>query len=321
MLAVVGHTVAFDHGRQQIEALAGLQVTTKAVERIAEAIGEDIAQRQEKALALPTQMPLPIRRRPAIPFLYVEMDGTGIPVVRAETKGRAGKQEGQPAHTREAKLGCVFTQTTVDENGRPVRDEASTTYIAKIESAEEFGRRLYAEALRRGWDEALNKSVLGDGAVWVWNQAELHFFDAVHIVDLWHASEHLWHVARSLHPTDLVQQRRWIMPQQHKLENGKIESLVKIFDLLARDYPASAKLLADESQYFQRNAQRMRYPEFRKMGFFVGSGVVEAGCKSMGSRLKQSGMFWTVRGANAMLALRCCMLSGNFEDYWEARRA
>jgi hypothetical protein len=77
-----------------------------------------------------------------------------------------------------------------------------------------------------------------------------------------------------------------------------------------------------EADYFERNAERMRYPEFRKQHLFVGSGVIEAGCKSViGSRLKQSGMFWTVCGANAIIALRCCNLNGRFEEYWECRRA
>ena len=78
-------------------------------------------------------------------------------------------------------------------------------------------------------------------------------------------------------------------------------------------------MLANEAQYFERNTERMRYPQFRAQGLFVGSGVVEAGCKTVvGARLKQSGMFWTVRGANAILALRCNRLSGKFEDYWES---
>jgi hypothetical protein len=83
-----------------------------------------------------------------------------------------------------------------------------------------------------------------------------------------------------------------------------------------------AEKIRTEIEYFVNNAERMRYPRFRKQHLFVGSGVVEAGCKTViGSRLKQSGMFWTVAGANAILALRCCYLNGRFEDYWEARRA
>jgi len=192
MVAAVGHEAPFQQGRQQMELLAGLSITTKAVERTAEAIGEDIEVRQQHELRRALQLELAIPMGPRIPILYVEMDGTGIPVVHKETEGRAGKQDGQPAHTREAKLGCVFTQTTVDEEGYPVRDEASTSYVGAIESCEEFGRRLYAEAWQRGWARAEKKVVLGDGAEWIWNQASLHFPDAIQIVDLYHAREHLW---------------------------------------------------------------------------------------------------------------------------------
>jgi hypothetical protein len=91
------------------------------------------------------------------------MDGTGVPVVPAETEGRCGKSPDEPAHTREVKLGCVFTQTGLDEKGRPVRDEASTTYTGAIETAENFGRRMYTEAVQRGWDHAKVRVILGDG--------------------------------------------------------------------------------------------------------------------------------------------------------------
>jgi len=146
MLAIVGNDAPFDHGREQMKLLAGLEVTTKAVERTAEAIGADIGACQQQAMNRALQLDLPIPLGPPIPVLYVEFDGTGVPVVRAETEGRQGKIDGQPAHTREAKLGCVFTQTTVDEDGYPVRDHASTTYTGAIETAEEFARRIYSEA-------------------------------------------------------------------------------------------------------------------------------------------------------------------------------
>jgi hypothetical protein len=197
MLAAVGHEGPFEQGRKQMELLAGLSVTTKAVERTAEAIGEDIEVRQQHERRRALQLELPIPLGPRIPILYVEMDGTGIPVVQQETEGRAGKQDGQPAHTRKAKLGCVFTQTRVDKEGYPVRDEASTSYVGAIESCEEFGCRLYAEAWQRGWARAEKKVALGDGAEWIWNQASLHFPDAVQIVDLYHAREHLWSLLES----------------------------------------------------------------------------------------------------------------------------
>jgi hypothetical protein len=321
MMAAVGHEAAFDQGREQLKLLADLTVTTKAVERTAETIGEDIERRQQQERQHALQLELPIPIGPRIRILYVEMDGTGIPVVRKESEGREGKQEGQPAHTREAKLGCVFSQTTVDEEGYPIRDEASTTYVGAIESAEEFGPRLYAEAWRRGWARADKKVVLGDGAEWIWNQADLHFPDATQIVDLYHAREHLWDLSAKLYPSDSPAQRRWVMVRKDKLDDGKIEALVRSLRSMAASHPELAEQILAEANYFQGNKERMRYPEFREQGLFVGSGVIEAGCKTVLGRLKRSGMFWTVRGANDIIALRCCQLSGRFEDYWESRRA
>jgi hypothetical protein len=320
MMAVVGSESSFDQGREQLELLAGIEVTAKAVERQAEAIGADIEACQQSEIRHAKQLELPVVRGPALPLLYIEMDGTGIPVVDAETEGRAGKVDGQPARTREAKLGCIFTQTTTDPEGRPVRDEDSTSYVAAIETAEAFGLRLYTEAWRCGWTRAQKKVVIGDGAIWIWNLADQHFSGAIQIVDLYHARQHLWELLPKLFPNDDKGRKRWIARCLDRLNRGKIEALVKI---LRDSQPVTdelAKIIANEAEYFERNAQRMRYPAFRAQGLFVGSGVVEAGCRTViGARLKCSGMFWTVRGANAITALRCCRLSRRFEDYWADR--
>jgi hypothetical protein len=320
MMALVGAETSFDKGREQLDLLAGIEVTAKAVERHAEAIGADIAAREQEEIRRAKQLELPEVCAPVAPVIYIEMDGTGLPVVKAETEGRAGKVEGQPARTREAKLGCVFTQTTTDKEGRPIRDEDSTTYTAAIEPAEQFGLRLYTEAWRRGCSRAKIKVVLADGAVWIWNLANQHFPGAIQIVDLFHARQHLWELSAKLFPNDERGRKRWTVRAIDRLDRGKIESLVKILREL---HPANAelsKIVINEADYFERNAERMRYPAFRAQGLFVGSGVVEAGCKTViGSRLKRSGMFWTVRGANAIIALRCCYLNSRFEDYWESR--
>jgi len=266
------------------------------------------------------QLELPAVCAPAVAVLYVEMDGTAVPVVAAERAGRAGKIAGQPARSREVKLGCVFTQTQLDENGWPLRDQASTSYVAAMEPAEEFGLRLYTEAWRRGWSRANKKVVLGDGAVWIWNLADQHFPNAIQIVDLYHARQHLWELSAKLFATEPQARKRWATQLQHKLDQGKVEAVLKVLRKFAPPNADTAHLLDNEAEYFERNAERMRYPKFRVQGLFVGSGVIEAGCKTViGARLKQSGMFWTVRGANAILALRCNRLSGKFEDYWETR--
>jgi hypothetical protein len=323
MQALVGQEAPFDHGRRQMQLLADLEVTTKAVERTAEAIGGDIAAREQDEIHRVVQLDLPIVIGKPIPFLYVQLDGTGVPVVKKETLGRAGKMEGQPAHTREAKLGCVFVQTTWDAEGFAIRDPDSTTYVGAIEAAHEFGLRLYLEACKRGWSRAEKKVVIGDGAEWIWNIADQHFPGAVQIVDLYHARQHLWELARKLFPNQQSEQERWVtIHKDDLLDQGKIEDLVASLRSIVSSNPELTEKLRIEADYFEKNTERMRYPKFRAQHLFVGSGIIEAGCKAIiGSRCKQSGMFWTVRGANAILALRCCYFNGRFEDYWESRRS
>jgi len=323
MQALLGQAAPFEQGREQMQVLAGLEVTAKSVERAAENLGTEIAQRAQKESQQALQLPLPAVVGEPIPILYVQMDGTGIPVVKRETQDRPGKIAGQPAHTREVKLGCVFTQTTWDRKGYPIRAPDSTTYTGAIETAEEFGRRLFREAWTRGWGRARLQVVMGDGAEWIWNLAAEHFSGALEIVDLYHARQHLWEVVRTLYPNQAVQQKAWIKVHQKRLlDKGKIEKLVDVLHSIRSRNPEVRKMLRTEADYFERNKDRMRYPKFRRQHLFVGSGVIEAGCKTViASRFKQSGMFWTVRGANAILALRCCHLNGRFDDYWEGRRA
>src|SRR5205085_11306907 len=165
------------------------------------------------------------------------------------------------------------------------------------------------------------KVIMGDGAEWIWKLADLICSEAIQIVDLFHARQRLWDMARLLYPGEEVHQRQWILRHQPKLDEGKIEKLVHYLRSLETVSPELTETLRTAAAYFERNAERMRYPEFRRQHLFVGSGVIEAGCKTViGSRLKQSGMFWTVRGANSIIGLRCSHLNGRFEDYWEARR-
>jgi hypothetical protein len=176
------------------------EVTAKAVERTAEAIGADIAAGDQREIQRALQLNLPTVMSSTAPILYVEIDRTGVPVVKAETEGRLGKVKGEPAHTREAKLGSVFTQTTWDQKGHAIRDPDTTTYVAAIETASEFGPRIYLEAWNRSWERAEKKVVIGDGAEWIWYIADDHFPGAIQIVDIFHARQHLWDVVRKLYP-------------------------------------------------------------------------------------------------------------------------
>lgn len=321
MLAETGAEVCFAKAKRMIARLAGLRVTAKEVERVAEAVGADIARREEAArLAAAAAAPAAGAAGETPALLYLMGDGTGVPVLKRETAGRKGKAADGIARTREAKLGAVFTQTTTDAEGHPLRDPASTTYLGKIEAVEDFGPRLYAEAVRRGVERAKQVVFIGDGATWLWNLAEEQFPGAVQIVDYYHAAEHLGALAQLLYPEDEMGRRRWRKPLEKLLWAGKIEELVgQLREVRVRGRKREA--VEKGISYLEKNQVRMKYGEFRRQGWFIGSGVVEAGCRSLiGGRLKQSGMHWTVTGANALLALRCCLESGRFEDYWESRR-
>jgi len=176
-----------------MKLLADLEVTTKSVERTAEAIGADIAQGERQEIGRAVQLDLPIILGKSVPIPVCANGWNGNPGGEEGNPRPTGKTEGQPSHTREVKLGCVFTQTAWDREGFPYpRPAIPTTYTGAIETAEEFGKRLYVEAWKRGWSRAEKKVVMGDGAEWIWNLAEQHFPGAVQIVDLYHARQHLW---------------------------------------------------------------------------------------------------------------------------------
>jgi hypothetical protein len=321
LIGRVGSKEAFAEGRADLKELAGIVVETKQVERVSEAIGEQmeaISGRQRAASLSGRVVVLP---KP-VPKMYVAIDGTGVPMVARETDGRKGKDPSGKAKTREAKLGCVFTQTTLDEEGWPVRDDSSTTYVGAIESAEEFGRRIFTEAIRRGIRCAEMVIVLGDGAPWIWNLVGEHFPAATQIVDLYHAREHLCDLGKLLYGPESAKAKHWVKTRIDELDAGAIEAVLAAMGRLRPTATNAREELRKATDYFKTNAQRMRYDHFRDLGLFVGSGVVEAGCKTIiGRRLKQSGMHWTIRGANAILALRSWDLSGRWEQFWEARAA
>jgi hypothetical protein len=321
MMARAGAKSTFKEARDDLRLYAGLHVSAKDVERVAETIGEDVQRWTKRECdALLEQTPVPAEKA-SIPILYIELDGTGVPMIPRELKGRKGKQADGSAKTREVKLGCVFTQTTTDENGYPVRDPDSTTFVGAIEGTEDFGWRLYAEALRRGLLQAERVVVLGDGAEWIRNLAEMHFPQATLIIDLYHAREHVSDLCKLLWPHDQERMEQQRAQWWDFLDQDGVETLVaQALQCLPTTASESQKKVRREINYLQKNKDRMRYASYRTQGLFVGSGVIEAACKSLiGQRLKQSGMKWSLRGANAIISLRCMMQSDRLEDYWEDR--
>ncbi|MDR1961657.1 MAG: ISKra4 family transposase [Gracilibacteraceae bacterium] len=320
-VTILSSAGSFEWTSDVLADVADISVSAKECQRIAEQTGEKLicefeARKNELwSSVISAQSNLNDSVCPpekTIPAFYIEADGTGIPMMKRETAGRTGKQEDGSAKTREAKLGCIFTQTKADEKGDPVRDPKSTSYFGAIETAELFGERVYVQAIERGMQRANRVVFLADGAKWLWNIADLHFPQAIQIVDLYHASEHIHTLIRKLCsiPDQIAELTDdWI----GALKQGDIEVLTAKIEA----YPAPDHLQDEvkrEINYLLENKERMRYAKFKSQCLFVGSGVIEAGCKTViGKRLKNSGMFWSLRGANSMIAVRCADLSCNMD--------
>ena len=319
MVGRVGAMVSFEEGHELLTELAAVEVPTKHVERAAEALGREVAEDERQVVEPP-----PADERVA-PTLYLGMDGTGVPVRKEELVGRAGKQADGSAKTREVKLCTVWSAEGLDEEGTPVRDGGSISYSAAIESAaqkdtdevpSEFAARVEREATRRGFERAPRRAVLGDGAKWIWNLATEHFPDAIQIVDRFHAKQHLSDVAKSIYGTGSDLGEQWAHERHDELDAGDIEAVLSALRVHAPKDDEARKCI----DYVDGNRARMRYAEFRAAGLCTSTGVVEAGCKTaIGTRCKRPGMHWTVAGADAIIALRCCKLSGRFEHFWERR--
>jgi hypothetical protein len=299
--------------------LAGVALTVKRVERAAEASGAAQAAAVRGRSALITSRKLePLPPSPVPDMLYGAVDGTGVTMTANETAGRAGKGEDGRARTREVKLAVFFTQDEIDDDGRPVRDRGSSSYIATFEPASVFGDMVKAEGIRRGADHVRQLTILGDGAAWIWSIASSKFPEATQVVDLFHAREHLHDLARQLEFMLGDRKEEWLAARLEDLDYGDIDGICRA----ARIYPLTG-VKKDELDtalgYFENNAPRMRYHWFRRCGLFVGSGLVESGCKAViGQRLKLSGMRWTTSGADAIATLRCQQASRPEDRIWPA---
>jgi hypothetical protein len=303
---------SFELASDDLKAYSRLDVPSRSIQRMAATIGPDVQSWLQKRD--------PAQLDPVPDVMYVSYDGTQVPTTKSETQGRKGKQPDGTSKGREVKLGCVFTQLRTIEGELPDRDPNSTTYVASFDESVDFGGIIRQEAKLRGMAHAKNVVVLGDGAPWIWEVARVNFPDAEWILDLYHAFEHVNDMAALIYPNesaDTGHAKKW----RKWLKADKIDRFIKVISDLAEDNPGKKDDILKALNYFIKNRDRMLYATFRKKGYFVGSGVVEAGCKTVvGKRAKQSGMFWHVKGAQNVLSTRCAVLGNIFDDYWKQRK-
>jgi hypothetical protein len=263
---------------------------------------------------------------PAIRRLYIETDGVTARIRRGSVVMEEAEAKRKGDVYREIKVGAAFEGIPGRERselapGVFLDEPGPTQYVARGLSAEEFGRFLYALAQRCGLDRALEVVILGDGARWIRRLAEEHFPNATHIVDVYHAREHVWNVANAVYGPATPDGAAWAKLADDLLTHGQIEELVHMIEKLPAiaALPGASRSIPEiEADYFLSNAERMRYPAFRAKGMHIGSGIAEAACKTVVStRAKRSGMRWTPEGLDAVLALRTSVLNQSYDSFWD----
>lgn len=250
---------------------------------------------------------------------YIVLDGTGAPMLPRECQGRAGKDGGR-AGTREVKIGCFFTQSGTDPaTGDPVQDPGSATYISTFAPAAQFGAQAKGEYHRRGFDQIRQPVVLGDGAHWIWNIADLHFPQATQIVDYFHAHEHLADLTKLLTPTLDKDPAAFEQRLVDALDLGDTDAITTAVKDLHLDHcaPELVKPARTEVGYFAAHRHRMQYADFKANGYYIGSGPVESACNTIvKQRAKRAGMHWSIHGLHPVLALRTLRQSSREHVLW-----
>lgn len=252
----------------------------------------------------------------------------GAPLRKAEPKGRMGvAMDGTLIHIRdegwkELKIGSVF-----DVELRATRDRetgewaelahaVNNSYTAHLGGPEIFGQMVWAEAQRRGWEQAADTEALGDGAPWIWNLVIDHFYDSLQVVDWYHAVKHLTQAGRWLKGEETLAAKRWHNAQETTLFEGHAEGIALKLFAAAQDQPAVAKKLNKEAGYFYKNRRRMRYQEMREDGWAIGSGMVESAAKQFKARFNGPGMRWSRDGAERLIPIRAAIMSRRFDELW-----
>ena len=328
-------TSTLEEAAKNFSRLLPLEMSARQALSLVQPVGKALHEQEEEQMqqlwqeASPSRSgstPTPASEHKSIERLYIELDG----VMARLRRGSVPMEEPERKHKgdvyREIKVGAVFEASQGPERSRLAPgvfvDQAKQKhYVARRSKAEDFGKLLYTLAVQHGLQQAQQVVALGDGAAWIWRLVAEHFPSAVQIVDLYHAREHVWKVARAVFGPNTPAGSAWAHEACRFLEEGNIEALVEEIVVLPPVPPeagSSRSVPEIERDYFISNAARMRYPAFRQQGMQIGSGIVEASCKMVVStRTKRSGMRWTPAGLDAVLALRTAVLNGTYDAFCE----
>jgi len=304
--------VPFEQAEAILQEIGQVHISRSSIWRRSQIWGAKFkeleAAERAKANALPEQWQPPSREVAPDRRMGVAMDGMMVHV----------RKEGW----KELKIGAVFDiEVRLGKDAHthePVQmaHAVHNSYVAHLGGSEVFGEMVFAEARRRGWEQAQDTQVVADGAVWIWNQADLHFGRSRQLVDWYHADEHLADAAKLFKGEGTAAFTLWFNNRETALYQGHAERIACELEQAANELPNAAEGLRREAGYFREHDHRMNYLEMREENWVIGSGMAEGEAKQYQARLCGPGMRWSRPHLQNFIPVRTAILSGRFTDVW-----
>lgn len=317
MVWLSGAVSSYGLTEEVLSRIGQLRVSDTSAWRVSQVVGRQFQRMSEKescaANALPQRGEEPTVKPTERVRMGVALDGFIFNI----------RHEGW----KECKMSTVYevaVQAGVDaDTGERVEraHAVKQSYVAQLGGPEAIGEMTWSEAQRRGWEQVSDSQVLGDGAVWIWHQAALHFGDSHQLVDWYHAKSHLTQAAKLLYTEDSSAYTRWFNQHETLLYQGHADSIANHLLAAAKNSQANAQALSSSAAYFQNNHLRMNYLEMRELEWPIGSGMVESGAKQYKVRFSGPGMRWSRSGAQNLLPIRSAILSHRFDLLFAAAKA
>lgn len=305
----LGVSSEFAHANRLLEQWSGVKVSEKTLSNHVERYGSEWVEASAAATPAPvcpiiSSVTEATTQQPKRPVFYIGADGIHTPM----------RQGG----TREAKVGVMFWEADHLHLSKTRAIVKRREYVATLDGVESFREQLnrcYAQTVQQYPHQVV---FLGDGAPWIWLMASLLFPGAIQILDFFHVCEYLWDVAREAFVDD-EEQKGWVEIQQEALKQSQWPLVIKAAQRLPPGTTALDECVEGLERYLTANQERIDYRAYLQQGLMIGSGVVESSNRRIVTqRLKQSGMFWSQSGAEAVMSLRAGYLSSSktWKQFW-----
>lgn len=303
-VALIAARLSFSESEKVLNEITQVKLTSRQIETVAEEVGAEAERRQmeedKQASSLGLVSTTGPNPKPARTFI-VEMDGVQV-----------GLQEGG---WQEVKCGIVYELSQRAEVNQGRWELLNSQRCALRGDVKEFRQRLWGVCVREGIREQDRIVVIGDGAEWIDQTAQLLFPGALRILDYYHVSERVWAVANARWGEGSDEARRWAEEKLRRLKEGGVEEVIASIKRLKMKGEGGEEVRRGAVRYMSSRVEQMRYGEYGEKGLPRGSGAVESSCKQMvTARCKQAGMRWSEAGVDAILALRCLVLNGRLDE-------